>query len=163
MRVVKRGPKVPEFFKKFSVTVVRAETAGWGMPVRESPGVFEVTLRRKRAIITCVTTAITNQGMATPQNRVPVLNRPNMVSVGTMAFLAQELMFFAGLFAMYFPSGGQAVCARREVHREQTGKEHELLGEERNRAHADHVRTVQRWDAILRRRHILVCHCGRHG
>ena len=42
--------------------------------------------------------------MATPQNRVPALNRPNMVSVGTIAFLAQELMFFAGLFAMYFTS-----------------------------------------------------------
>ena len=42
--------------------------------------------------------------MATPQNRVPSLNRPNMVSVGTIAFLAQELMFFAGLFAMYFTS-----------------------------------------------------------
>ncbi|EEI16976.1 heme-copper oxidase subunit III [Corynebacterium sanguinis] len=27
-----------------------------------------------------------------------------MVSVGTIAFLAQELMFFAGLFAMYFTS-----------------------------------------------------------
>ncbi|WJY97947.1 Cytochrome c oxidase subunit 3 [Corynebacterium fournieri] len=47
---------------------------------------------------------MTNQDMATPQNRVPALNRPNMVSVGTIAFLAQELMFFAGLFAMYFTS-----------------------------------------------------------
>ena len=47
---------------------------------------------------------MTNQDMATPQNRVPTLNRPNMVSVGTIAFLAQELMFFAGLFAMYFTS-----------------------------------------------------------
>lgn len=36
--------------------------------------------------------------------RVHSLNRPNMVSVGTIAFLAQELMFFAGLFAMYFTS-----------------------------------------------------------
>lgn len=63
-----------------------------------------MTFRTKRAIITCVTTAITNQEMATPPNRVPVLNRPNMVSVGTIAFLAQELMFFAGLFAMYFTS-----------------------------------------------------------
>ena len=41
--------------------------------------------------------------MATPQ-RVPALNRPNVVSVGTIVFLAQELMFFAGLFAMYFTS-----------------------------------------------------------
>ena len=86
------------------------------MPVRESPGVFEVTLRRKRAIITCVTTAITNQGMATPQNRVPALNRPNMVSVGTMAFLAQELMFFAGLFAMYFTSRANGLAAGDWAH-----------------------------------------------
>lgn len=32
----------------------------------------------------------------------PALNRPNMVSVGTVVWLASELMFFAGLFAMYF-------------------------------------------------------------
>lgn len=30
------------------------------------------------------------------------LNRPNMTSVGTIVWLASELMFFAGLFAMYF-------------------------------------------------------------
>ena len=41
--------------------------------------------------------------MAAPQ-RVATLNRPNMVSVGTIVFLSQELMFFAGLFAMYFVS-----------------------------------------------------------
>ena len=41
--------------------------------------------------------------MAAPQ-RVAALNRPNMVSVGTVVFLSQELMFFAGLFAMYFVS-----------------------------------------------------------
>ena len=34
----------------------------------------------------------------------PIHSIPNMVSVGTIAFLAQELMFFAGLFAMYFTS-----------------------------------------------------------
>lgn len=49
--------------------------------------------------------------MATPPNRVPVLNRPNMVSVGTIAFLAQELMFFAGLFAMYFTSRANGMTA----------------------------------------------------
>ena len=42
--------------------------------------------------------------MAISPDRLPVLNRPNMVSVGTIVFLAQELMFFAGLFAMYFTS-----------------------------------------------------------
>ena len=31
-----------------------------------------------------------------------VVNRPNPVSVGTIVWLASELMFFAGLFAMYF-------------------------------------------------------------
>ena len=36
--------------------------------------------------------------------RVHSLNRPNMVSVGTIIWLSQELMFFAGLFAMYFVS-----------------------------------------------------------
>ena len=51
-----------------------------------------------------MTTATTNPGMATSPERLPALNRPNMVSVGTIVFLAQELMFFAGLFAMYFTS-----------------------------------------------------------
>ncbi|MBI1377643.1 MAG: heme-copper oxidase subunit III [Frankiales bacterium] len=32
----------------------------------------------------------------------PPANRPNMVSVGTIVWLASELMFFAALFAMYF-------------------------------------------------------------
>jgi cytochrome c oxidase subunit 3 len=35
-------------------------------------------------------------------SRVHSLTRPNMVSVGTIIWLASELMFFAGLFAMYF-------------------------------------------------------------
>ncbi|GAA2024066.1 heme-copper oxidase subunit III [Pseudokineococcus marinus] len=30
------------------------------------------------------------------------VNRPNMTSVGTIVWLSSELMFFAGLFAMYF-------------------------------------------------------------
>lgn len=32
----------------------------------------------------------------------PTLNRPNMISVGTIVWLSSELMFFAALFAMYF-------------------------------------------------------------
>ena len=32
----------------------------------------------------------------------PTVHRPNPVSVGTIVWLASELMFFAGLFAMYF-------------------------------------------------------------
>ncbi|MFD1048801.1 heme-copper oxidase subunit III [Kibdelosporangium lantanae] len=35
-------------------------------------------------------------------SRVHSLNRPNMVSVGTIVWLSSELMFFAGLFAMFF-------------------------------------------------------------
>nr|WP_256381297.1 heme-copper oxidase subunit III [Blastococcus sp. DSM 46838] len=35
-------------------------------------------------------------------SRVHSLTRPNMVSVGTIIWLSSELMFFAGLFAMYF-------------------------------------------------------------
>ena len=42
---------------------------------------------------------------ATAASSTPVrvsVNRPNPVSVGTIVWLASELMFFAGLFAMYF-------------------------------------------------------------
>ena len=34
------------------------------------------------------------------------VSRPNMVSVGTIVWLSSELMFFAGLFAMYFTIRG---------------------------------------------------------
>ncbi len=44
-----------------------------------------------------VTTAAPTLGQ-----RVHTLNRPNMVSVGTIIWLSSELMFFAGLFAMFF-------------------------------------------------------------
>jgi cytochrome c oxidase subunit III len=37
-----------------------------------------------------------------PSSRVHSLTRPNLVSVGTIVWLSSELMFFAGLFAMYF-------------------------------------------------------------
>jgi cytochrome c oxidase subunit III len=37
---------------------------------------------------------------AAPVHRVP--NRPNLVSVGTIVWLASELMFFSALFAIYF-------------------------------------------------------------
>ncbi|HEY3436446.1 MAG TPA: heme-copper oxidase subunit III [Actinotalea sp.] len=40
---------------------------------------------------------------AAPVTHTPLsVNRPNPVSVGTIVWLASELMFFAGLFAMYF-------------------------------------------------------------
>jgi len=36
------------------------------------------------------------------QNSAVVINRPSATSVGTIVWLASEVMFFAGLFAMYF-------------------------------------------------------------
>jgi cytochrome c oxidase subunit III len=36
------------------------------------------------------------------RSQVPALNRPNITSVGTIVWLSSELMFFAGLFAMFF-------------------------------------------------------------
>ena len=66
-----------------------------------------VTESQLSVIIRSVTSAVNNSGMAAPQ-RVVTLNRPNMVSVGTIVFLSQELMFFAGLFAMYFVSRANA-------------------------------------------------------
>jgi cytochrome c oxidase subunit 3 len=33
---------------------------------------------------------------------VPTVNRPNIVAVGTIVWLGSEVMFFAGLFAIYF-------------------------------------------------------------
>jgi len=45
----------------------------------------------------CVTsTSITYQASA------PVIKRPNTVAVGTIVWLGSEVMFFAGLFAIYF-------------------------------------------------------------
>lgn len=52
--------------------------------------------------------------------RVPShADRPNMVSIGTIVWLASELMFFAALFAMYF--------TLRSVNPELWAKEVELL------------------------------------
>ncbi|HEX6967690.1 MAG TPA: heme-copper oxidase subunit III [Micromonosporaceae bacterium] len=39
---------------------------------------------------------------AIDKSRIHSQTRPNMVSVGTIVWLSSELMFFAGLFAMYF-------------------------------------------------------------
>jgi cytochrome c oxidase subunit III len=43
----------------------------------------------------------TASAVQSPPGHVTV-NRPNMVQVGTIVWLASELMFFAGLFAIYF-------------------------------------------------------------
>ncbi|HEY5249423.1 MAG TPA: heme-copper oxidase subunit III [Dermatophilaceae bacterium] len=46
------------------------------------------------------------------------VTRPNMVAVGTIVWLASELMFFAGLFAMYFTirSVSPDLWAEKTVH-----------------------------------------------
>ncbi len=38
----------------------------------------------------------------TQQAGAPVVNRPNVVAIGTIVWLGSEVMFFAGLFAIYF-------------------------------------------------------------
>ena len=38
----------------------------------------------------------------TPGLSAPTVNRPNVVAVGTIVWLGSEVMFFAGLFAIYF-------------------------------------------------------------
>ena len=40
--------------------------------------------------------------MPASQASAPVINRPSATSVGTIVWLGSEVMFFAGLFAMYF-------------------------------------------------------------
>jgi cytochrome c oxidase subunit 3 len=42
---------------------------------------------------------VTSASIIRPQS---VVNRPNAVAVGTIVWLASEVMFFAGLFAIYF-------------------------------------------------------------
>ena len=44
--------------------------------------------------------------------RIHSLNRPNLVSVGTIIWLSSELMFFAGLFAIYFTARAQNAAGR---------------------------------------------------
>jgi cytochrome c oxidase subunit III len=57
-----------------------------------------------RVIMSPVTTAAPNISQ-----RIHSLNRPNMVSIGTIVWLSSELMFFAGLFAIYFTARAQNV------------------------------------------------------
>src|SRR6201991_426067 len=58
-------------------------------------------------ILADVTSAVGTSGTAITA-RVHSLNRPNMVSVGTIVWLSSELMFFAGLFAFYFTARAQS-------------------------------------------------------
>jgi cytochrome c oxidase subunit 3 len=64
-----------------------------------------------------VATATSSIESTTPHGAV---NRPNMVSVGTIVWLSSELMFFAALFAIYFTirsvSGGIHHWPPPEVH-----------------------------------------------
>ena len=46
-------------------------------------------------------TFVATASVTEPVPRTPA-SRPNLVSVGTIIWLSSELMFFAGLFAMYF-------------------------------------------------------------
>jgi len=46
--------------------------------------------------------ATTTAPVRAPAAHPAEVNRPNMVSVGTIVWLSSELMFFAALFAMYF-------------------------------------------------------------
>ncbi|WP_422392137.1 cytochrome c oxidase subunit 3 [Nakamurella antarctica] len=50
----------------------------------------------------------TPSGPPNISSRIHTLNRPNMVSVGTVVWLASELMFFAGLFGIYFTARATA-------------------------------------------------------
>jgi cytochrome c oxidase subunit 3 len=46
-------------------------------------------------------TSLNSSGLA-PSASAPTINRPNVVAVGTIVWLGSEVMFFAGLFAIYF-------------------------------------------------------------
>ena len=50
----------------------------------------------------CQTPPVATVTTAPPAYDHAPANRPNMVAVGTIVWLSSELMFFAGLFAMYF-------------------------------------------------------------
>ncbi|MGH8964636.1 MAG: aa3-type cytochrome oxidase subunit III [Actinomycetes bacterium] len=52
-------------------------------------------------------TALVTTAAPSISARIHSLNRPNLVSVGTIVWLSSELMFFAGLFAIYFTARAQ--------------------------------------------------------
>ena len=55
-----------------------------------------------------MTTTTTSSGTPNLSSRIHPLNRPNMVSVGTIVWLSSELMFFAGMFGIYFTARATA-------------------------------------------------------
>ena len=78
------------------VTAVAGDAPGYGHP--------RGATRAPASHTVLVTSAVTATG-ASPgfeTSKVHSLTRPNLVSVGTIVWLSSELMFFAGLFAMYF-------------------------------------------------------------
>src|SRR5262245_44985799 len=64
----------------------------------ELPGGGRHDCHRSAIMARVATTATDRHAVYTP-------GRPSMVSVGTIVWLASELMFFAALFAMYFTVG----------------------------------------------------------
>lgn len=48
---------------------------------------------------------VTSSSLSRPTG-APLINRPNVVAVGTIVWLGSEVMFFAGLFAIYFTLRG---------------------------------------------------------
>jgi len=56
--------------------------------------------------------------MPVSQHSAPVINRPNSTSVGTIVWLGSEVMFFAGLFAMYFSlrANSPALWSSQTIH-----------------------------------------------
>ena len=82
----KAGRKVPDWKNK--VFHVFALNVYWIKHQKriEITGGIEVTSALGTAIIATVTSVVSNQGMTAP--RAASLNRPNMVSVGTIVFLS---------------------------------------------------------------------------
>ncbi|MEP6478428.1 MAG: heme-copper oxidase subunit III [Rhodoglobus sp.] len=63
-------------------------------------------MRKPRPVIDhngTVTTTSLSRSITTP-----TVNRPNVVAVGTIVWLGSEVMFFAGLFAIYFTLRGMS-------------------------------------------------------
>ncbi len=55
----------------------------------------------KSLAISAIMENVTSTSLS-PNLGAPVVNRPNVVAVGTIVWLGSEVMFFAGLFAIYF-------------------------------------------------------------
>src|SRR5512144_32252 len=63
---------------------------------------WPVTRLTTSGLSTAIMTPVATASLAEAHTGHPTVNRPNMVQVGTIVWLASELMFFAGLFAVYF-------------------------------------------------------------